>query len=193
MRMSSAGSSAVRRTKHEGRSARSSNFALRTSDFELRRGFTLLEMLVVLVLLSGLAALAFPAVSRGLATQSLRSDSREIAAVIRWARTKAVREQQIYQVGFAVRANQVDISSADSSYQKVVALSPGISLEGAFRLNHRQEQMSDETAYYFFSPNGMSESFEVILRNERGRRYRIVADGFSRYPRIEEVEDGRAE
>ena len=183
----------MRRTRCEGRGTRSSNFTLRTSNFELRQGFTLLEMLVVLVLLSVLAALAFPAVSRGLATQSLRSDSREIAAVIRWARIKAVREQQIYQVGFEVKANQVDISSADSSYQKVIALSPGISLERVVRLKQQKEQRSDETAYYFFSPNGMSESFEVILRNERGRRYRIVADGFSRYPRIEEVQDGSSE
>ncbi|MCI0419745.1 MAG: prepilin-type N-terminal cleavage/methylation domain-containing protein [Acidobacteria bacterium] len=183
----------MRRTKREGLSARNSDFEPRTSNFEPHPGFTLLEMLVVLVLLSVLAALAFPAVNRGLATQRLRSDSREIAAVIRWARIKAVREQQIYQVGFEVKANQVDICSADSSYQKVVALSPGISLERAVRLNQRQEQMSDETAYYFFSPNGVSESFEVILRNERGRRYRIVSDGFSRYPRIEETEHGSAE
>src|SRR5262245_43827920 len=67
-----------------------------TSDaIRSQAGFSLLELVAVLMLLALATAIVIPSLGRGLATVQLKTSSREIAAAIRLARSKAVREQQV--------------------------------------------------------------------------------------------------
>ena len=59
-------------------------------------GFTLLELLVVMLILTVLILVAVPSITRGLASLRLENSSRQIAAALRVARAKAIRKQEIY-------------------------------------------------------------------------------------------------
>jgi general secretion pathway protein H len=150
-------------------------------------GFTLIEFMVVLVLLGVLLAVAYPSIGGGMATIKLKTSSREIAATLRLARSKAIRDQQVYLVGFDLAKNQLELSSENLKYQKFLSLAEGISIEKVTPLKAKVE-WNQERYYYFFSPNGMTEGFEVILRNERGRALKIVQNSLTGSPRIEEIQ-----
>jgi general secretion pathway protein H len=150
------------------------------------RGFTLIELMVVLVLLGVLLAVAFPSIGGGMATVKLKTSSREIAATLRLARSKAIREQQVYLVGFDLTKNQMELSSENLKYQKFFSLAEGISIEKVTPLKAKAD-WNQQRYYYFFTPNGLTESFEVVLRNERGRAIKVVQNSLTGSPRIEEI------
>lgn len=60
------------------------------SDARNGGGYTLVELLVVLLIMSGVLALVPPLFERGVSTTELRSVSREMMAAMRYARSKAV-------------------------------------------------------------------------------------------------------
>jgi len=167
------------------------HFELRLSSVEPKRGFTLLEVLVVLVLLATTSALVAPSLGRGIAILELQSTARKIAATLRLARSKAVREQQVYFVEFNLEKGRVGLTSEDLKYQKTFDLPEKVRMKQIFRL--KTENLREDTIYsFFFAPNGLGDSFEVWLANQRGREVKIVQDTLSRSPRIEEPEtEGR--
>jgi general secretion pathway protein H len=159
-----------------------STIAIRQSSI----GFTLVELLVVLVLVGMLVAVVFPSIGRGISTVRLRTCCREIAATLRLARSKAVKEQQVYLVGFDLEKNKVELSSADLRYQRFFALPEGVSIKKAVVLKSEQEEDRPHRTY-FFSPNGMTEAFEILIGNDRGRELKVIQDSLSQSPRIEDV------
>ena len=56
----------------------------------LPRGFTLLEVLMVLVLIAAASALAAAAITGGFSGMQLRADAKEIAAQLRYTRAQAI-------------------------------------------------------------------------------------------------------
>ncbi len=150
-------------------------------------GFTLLELLVVLALLSLLSAVAFPSIGRGLAALNLRTSSNQIASTLRLARSKAIREQQLYWIRFDLDENEVELSSEDLRFQRSFELPKGIVIKQASLVGGRGKR-DREDPHFFFSPNGMAQAFEVRIRNERGRELRVVHDSLLRSPRVEEVQ-----
>ncbi len=155
-------------------------------------GFTLLEVMVVLVLVAAVAAVAVPAVGKGIQTVRLQSAARHIAATLRLARAKAIRQQEIYFVSFDREQSRVTIASGDLGYQRSFHLPRGVRLQKAVLLNNPPgaARPSPGNVAFFFSPNGMSQALEVRITNARGRSLRVVQGAFHRSPRIESVRTG---
>jgi len=149
-------------------------------------GFTLVELLVVLVLIGLLTALVFPSMGRGLAMLRLKTSSREIVATLRLARSKATTEQQIYWVGFDSEKNEIQLSSDDRQYRKSFELPKGIAISRVSQPG-RDESKDRGEAWFFFAPNGMAQAFEVLIENNRGRGVRILQSPLLRSPRLEDV------
>ncbi len=55
-----------------------------------RRGFTLLELLVVLTIAAGIAVLAMPQLSKAVAVFELKSGARQLASALQAARGRAI-------------------------------------------------------------------------------------------------------
>jgi type II secretion system protein H len=169
------------------------NCELRPSQLGRCRGFTLLEVLVVLVLLATISAVVAPSLGRGIALLELQSTARQISATLRLARSKAVQEQQVYFVEFDLENGRVGLASEDLKFQKAFDLPEKIKIRQILRL--KTENLREDVVYwFFFAPNGLGESFEIWLANQRGRELKVVQDSLSRSPRIEEPEaEGRNE
>ena len=163
-----------------------SNRAVRQSDFSAV-GFTLIEVLVVLVLMAALTAVAAPSIGRGLGAIELQTTARKIAATLRLARMKAVREQRVFLVGFDLERNEVELTRDDLSFRRTFELPESVRIQKVTRRG--DDVMSEVKVTCLFVPNGLSESFEVWLRNNRGRELKVVQDSFVKSPRIEDLED----
>mgnify|MGYP001575156233 FL=1 len=93
------------------------------------RGFTLIEMVVVLVLISLSISLVVPSLSRIAKTVELRATVKKISAILRYYRSEAVQTGQTQQVLFnpdlrEVRIQAIDINGPEGEKEKREELTP---------------------------------------------------------------------
>jgi general secretion pathway protein H len=147
-----------------------------------QRGFSLLELIVVLVVLGLLMSLVPPLLSGvGLTTQ-MRGAARQLAAGMRSARTVAVTRQQeavltvdLAQRSFSVSGNPRQISLPSSE-------SVSIKLHTAL-----QEVVNEERSAIRFFPDGSSTGGHVALSDGK-LEYRVNVDWLTGRVNIEERE-----
>ena len=134
-----------------------------------RRGFTLIELVVVIMLLAVVTALAASAVSRGLPGQQLRRASREIAAELRYTRARAIAtgRPQVFVFDTRTRAWR----GPDRRHGQVPA-SVLVIATGA-----RSEQEGDGTAVVRFFPEGAATGGRFVLSAQRPGKATGPTDG----------------
>ena len=88
-------------------------------------GFTLLEMLVVLVLVAVITAVAVPVAGGAIQTLRLQSAARHVAAALRLARGRAIRQQEIHLVSLDREQGRVTVASGDLEFQRSFQPSAG--------------------------------------------------------------------
>lgn len=76
------------------------------------RGFTLIELVVVLILISLSISLAAPSLSRVSKTVELRAAAKKISAILRYYRSEAVQTGQTRQVVFDPDLREVRVQAA---------------------------------------------------------------------------------
>jgi len=132
------------------------------------RGFTLLELVVVLLILGLLAALAAPTISGTLESGRLRSGAAEMRAVFTLARTLAVS-------GGKERAVIVDrargLYGVDGEEER--RLPEGVEVSSA-RVGDRAEE--GDTFRVQFYPDGSAEETEVVLAASGAGGLRVAVD-----------------
>jgi len=149
---------------------------------ETDQGFTLLELLIVILVVVLVLAVSFPALSRSSAALHLRTTSRDVLNIFRYAREKAVTEQ----VGMRITADREkqrmvvsdDLENGGRSYlmPKDVKIS---------RLVLGGKEVTEASMVIRFLPNGGSDSGEVLLKSEAGSFLRVISDPLTGGARIE--------
>ena len=168
----------------------------------MRKGFTLLELLVVLVIISIAAAFVGPQVAGSMSTLTLKTAAKKVASSLRYARSQATSEGRPYFVLFDTDKGRLTIKSGQTATKedkekeaaegeqdtgtsegmadeavkerfKVYALPEGVRFDRV--VSDKNEDISDVFQIIFF-PNGGSSGGEVLLENDRGRRYNISVD-----------------
>ncbi|GAP67133.1 general secretion pathway protein H [Mizugakiibacter sediminis] len=119
------------------------------------RGFTLLELLAVIVLIGIAISVAAVATSRGLAGARVAAAGRDLAAALRWTRTQAIVQQreQVFELDLAALRYQVPGRDA-------VALPPGMRVE---LTTAARERIDARRAGIRFYPDGSSTGGHITL------------------------------
>ena len=124
------------------------------------RGFTLLEMLAVILLIGIAAAAAAVSVTQGLASARTRAASVELAAALRATRAQAIVKG---------KEQTFELDTKSASYQaaggKEVALPKGMRLSIT---SAREDQPDNHTGRIRFFPDGSSTGGHIVL--QRGER-----------------------
>jgi general secretion pathway protein H len=137
---------------------------MRTSTAGNKRGFTLVELLVVLVIASLMMALVGTSISRNISGAEMRSAAHRVAASLRYTRTRAIltKAEQVFLVDTEGRSFQ----AADRPTE---ALPEGMNVE----LNTARSELTSETAGGIrFYPDGGSTGGNVRLE-ANGRVYQV--------------------
>ena len=160
------------------------------------RGFTLVELLVVLLIISVLLVAAPIAFDRILPGLELKADARDFANLMREARLRAIRDndevtvvidvaQRVYWLGEAGTPGQSPTPSPNPSPNPSGprgAFSEGVSVT---LRTAESEQIGEDIGRIRFFPDGTSTGGGVLLER-RGREYGVVVDWLYGHVRIDE-------
>jgi prepilin-type N-terminal cleavage/methylation domain-containing protein len=155
----------------------------------LRRGFTLLELLVVVALIATISLSVMPVFITSMHGIQLRNARNDLIAAIRFAQEMAVRESVEYRVYFNSQEHSyrmVRLSGVNEKDEKQFEIAESLLGEKQFlplyleieRIKARKEPASQER-YIACMPNGASSVAEIRLRDTRvrGNRFKITVEG----------------
>ena len=162
-------------------------------------GFTLLELVVVLFILALAGALVAPGFSRSFGQLRLRAATRDIAALLRFARARAIASQGVLEVVLDRQTNTYWLRGpswiieslsgidrvaapedpsqpwqAQMGQARVRPLPAGVTLKSVVLGTGPLGE--DERGAIAFFPQGSSTGGEVWVSDEKGSGYRIVVD-----------------
>ena len=130
-------------------------------------GFTLFELLIVLVILGLTVAVAVPLFARALPGLELTASARTVASTLREARSLAIANNREVAVAVDIERRSIDLAGLRTEF-----LDEGISL----RLFTAAEELIDRGAGRIrFYPDGTSTGGRVRLIGD-GRRYDVDID-----------------
>lgn len=146
-----------------------------------RKGVTLVELIVVMVIIAIAAALTVPGLGVWLPQYRLRSAARDIVSTMRTAQMKAVSSNTEYRVSFDVNNKTYVIQ-----YQTTAGMVNEGSAQGLpTGIQFTQAIFSGDVAYAVFNPNSTSSAGRVTVRNPKGSTKSVVLLGATGRVRIE--------
>jgi len=151
------------------------------------QGFTLLEIIIVVVVMSLALAVAYPSLSRGSSAIRLRSTGRDILNTFRYAREKAVTEQTGIRVAVDPEKQEVTLSNDLGDGLRTYRLPQEVRIQ---RLRRGGAELTEGPLLVRFLPNGSAENAEVLLVSKTGAFLRIITDPITGGARVEQ---GRGE
>ncbi len=166
-------------------------------------GFSLLELLVVMVIVGLIGTMVGVRLIGSLGTAELKTSSRTVAALLRHARTRAVTEKKINVAHFDLDDPRVTILERRVTFgnknkrkdnrftvteevNKIYSLPETITFKSA---GARDEIIQSGPFEILFFPKGCSSGGDVIMENERGRQRKIRVDGVTGIPTMIETEE----
>jgi prepilin-type N-terminal cleavage/methylation domain-containing protein len=132
-------------------------------------GFTLVELIVVLFILSVIAALAAPSFSRTIVSSRLRASAAEVRATLARARSLAVAGAVERSVVFDLEKGEYGLDN-DATRR---ALPEPIRLSGVLLAGERRER-GDAVVRFF--PDGSAEEAEVSVSSGDGGTLKVTVE-----------------
>ena len=143
-------------------------------------GFSLLELVVVLVLVGLAATLILPSFTTGLSGIKLETAARDLITEMKVARARAISQQKV----FRFRLSQNPASSQSLSATLANEFGEPIEefpLDPSIRWVTEPDARSLEISFY---PNGRSSGSSFTLRNQAGKSIAIEVDTVTGFARV---------
>ncbi len=159
------------------------------------RGFSLIELVIVLVVIGVSAALVTPSLSRFAERIELKTAAKTVSGILRYFRSESIQKGKVYQVLFDSNLREVRVQAMEEgsegegkkeekAVKKTYTLPSGVQMK-EFKISD-PEFSSDFPAIEFY-PNGSSNGGSMILDGRDQKGYRIKVHFLTGIVEIEEV------
>ncbi len=138
---------------------------------QAQSGFTLLELLVVLVIASLMLTLVGPRLAALIPGAELKGETHKVAALMRQAYSRAIVESRDIAVSLEPETRQLSITGHAQPY----ALPAAVRLSIAGATQGGAEMGAEAPAIITFFPDGSSSGGTITLESHN-RRYRVAVD-----------------
>ena len=148
------------------------------------KGFSLIELVVVMILLSLTGALVVPSLSRFSKGVEFKGAAKRVAAILRFSRSEAVNQGKVYQVFFDADLRQVRMQSVETeegktegepaqgkTSQKIYSMPPDVQIK---EVKVEEPEFPSELPTIEFYPNGGSNGGSVLLDGGDGKVFKIT-------------------
>lgn len=140
-----------------------------------RAGFTLLELILVMVLICTVLAMAAPSLRGFFGSRKTDDESARILALIQYARSQSITEGRVYRLNFDMDQGQYWLTAQNGSafdrlmteFGRVFAFPEGTT-------GQWDSQLGDTTRSYLeFHPNGRTDAAVIRLTDRQGKAFDI--------------------
>ncbi len=163
----------------------------------IERGFTLLEIIIVMVLIGLIAAIGVPRFLGSLERAEVKTSAKKIAAAMRSAKSHAIAEKKVVTLVidrkemkvFAIRGTSSKEGAQDNDSDETQKIAPPIKLADTVKV-WTENETGEEIYYAEFSPRGTATGGVLYVTpreseshdDEKG--YVIMLDPLSGKPKV---------
>lgn len=160
------------------------------------KGFSFIELMVVLVILSLSISLVTPSLSRFLRTVELKGAAKKVSGILRHGRSEAVNKGLVYQIFFNADLREIGVQSRESTKvkeevkreelpKKVYSLPEGIQIK---KVDVASPQYAADLPTIEFYPNGGSNGGSIFLDGRDRNGFHIEVNFLTGIVKIKSAE-----
>lgn len=149
-----------------------------------RRGVTLMEMMLVVLLISLMAALTFPGVSSGLDSIRMRTAADAVAGLLAQAMVQVERRQEPVELTIARGEGLLSVRGLRPGFHREYRLPEGISIQQVLPSPPAAEPAAVHSLLVF--PGATFPRITLVLASTRGHLRHIRVDPVTGVARVEE-------
>ncbi len=164
------------------------------------KGFSFLEVMVVMVILSLSISLVTPSLSRFFRTVELKGAAKKVSGILRHGRSEAVNKGLVYQVFFNADSREIGIQSMESPLvekeegvkkekelsKKIYSLPEGVQIK---KVEVASPQYATDFPTIEFYPNGGSNGGSIVLDGQDRNGFQIEVNFLTGIVKIKSAED----
>lgn len=148
-------------------------------------GFTLLELIVVIIIIGFMSAMIIPTIGGSINNLKLKTASKRVSAALRYARNQAVSQKKTYLATFDFEKNSLSLKKKVKESQepeeeitkkpeiKTYYLPEGVKIE---KVVANEEEVDSGLFHLIFFPYGGSSGGTITLTGNRDKTYNIEVD-----------------
>jgi general secretion pathway protein H len=151
-------------------------------------GFTLVEIVLVLLVMCLVAVVTYPSIARGRTAFHLRAVGRDVIGVMRLARETAVTEQKVMVVQIDNQNQRITVSDEVGEGPRSMSMPSDVRIAGVTRSKVENAatpaQANQNLLLVRFFPNGSAESAVIVLVADTGASLKIATDSITGSARV---------
>lgn len=147
-----------------------------------RAGITLIEMLLVLSIVSLLAGVGYPSMSRGIDSLRMRTATDSVAAFLNGAMARVERLQQPVEISFATGGRRLEMRGVQPRVVDTLQLPEGVSVADFVVVPPGAEP---GLRFLVLEPGSPFPAAGLVLENRRGARRIVRIDPVAGVPVVE--------
>ena len=161
-------------------------------DLSVSSGFTLLELILVMVIISTVLAMAAPSLRGFFSSRKIHDAAANILSLVRYARSQAISEGMTYRLNFNAEKGVYWLTSNRDGAFSVLDNEFGREFllpdDTAVALEKEDDKKKTET-YITFFPQGIAECATITLTDRTGEVIKILSPSPAEAYRIIKAEE----
>lgn len=152
------------------------------------RGFSLIEMIIVLIIIGLMTMVVMPRLGKTLQNLEVRGAAKRISGILRYCRSESVNKSRIYSASFDTTSRLLSVQSTEeegkSRVERSYTLPEEIQVE---KIDPGKTLLESSFPTFEFYPNGGSNGGTALIRRVESRAYLIQIDSLTGTVKVEEA------
>jgi competence protein ComGC len=149
-------------------------------------GITLIEMMVVVILISLMVGITFPAITSGIDSLRLNAATTSVVAFVNSGLSRAERREQVVEITISRADNSLSLRSTEPGFFRKLELPEGVRITHILPELPELAELPEAPRSFLVYPGGTAPRFGIQLVNRRNVERIVRVDPITGVPRVEQ-------